>query len=315
MRDHPRSLPITPDLAALVGDSWVGASLEGSAASTGTYEFIREGTATIATSIEDRAQGAERVIPMADFAVGSLVAIRIGNERSSRSDSRASRTSTRCYQRNPTAHRTAHPRRVRQPQPTRIRHNASTPDPDTLHSASPRQRCSIRTYEATDRQQDDILAAGVRNDLNVDHGISGARASRPRFDRALDALHDGDTLVIMTLDRLGQSTQNTLAVARELRGRGADLRALNLGGGDVDTATPMGSMLFTIMAARTQMELEIKQERVVDSVAKRREGGKDLGERPRLITNGHIRHARRLIDGDATATTDSRDPGLSRATF
>ena len=72
MRDHPRSLPITPDLAALVGDSWVGASLEGSAASTGTHELIREGTATIATSIEDIAQGAERVIPMADFAVGVI---------------------------------------------------------------------------------------------------------------------------------------------------------------------------------------------------------------------------------------------------
>jgi len=67
--------------------------------------------------------------------------------------------------------------------------------------------------------------------------------------RALDALIDGDTLVITTLDRLGRSTQNRLAFADEFRGRGAGLRVLNLGGGDVDTATPMGSMLFTIMAA------------------------------------------------------------------
>ena len=46
------------------------------------------------------------------------------------------------------------------------------------------------------------------------------------------------------LDRLGRSTQNMLA--EELRGRGAGLRVLNLGG---DTATPMGSTLFTIIAA------------------------------------------------------------------
>ena len=39
-----------------------------------------------------------------------------------------------------------------------------------------------------------------------------------------------------------------------LRGRGAGLRVLNLGGGDVDTATPMGSMVFTVMAALAQME-------------------------------------------------------------
>ena len=106
-----------------------------------------------------------------------------------------------------------------------------------------------------------------------------------------------------------------LAFAEELRGRGAGLRVLNLGGGDVDTATPMGSMLFTIMAALGQMEHEIKRERVVDSIAKRREAGKDLGGRPQLITDSQIRNARRLIDAGETATTVSRDPGMSRATF
>jgi DNA invertase Pin-like site-specific DNA recombinase len=35
------------------------------------------------------------------------------------------------------------------------------------------------------------------------------------------------------------------------------LRVLNLGGGEVDTATLMGSMVFTVMAALAQMELEI----------------------------------------------------------
>ena len=52
-----------------------------------------------------------------------------------------------------------------------------------------------------------------------------------------------------TLDRLGRPTQNMLAFAEALRGRGAGLRVLNLGGGDVDTASPMGLMVFTVMAA------------------------------------------------------------------
>lgn len=59
--------------------------------------------------------------------------------------------------------------------------------------------------QSTDRQVTDLLAAGVRrDDLYVDHGVSGARASRPQLDRALDALEAGDTLVITTLDRLGR---------------------------------------------------------------------------------------------------------------
>lgn len=176
-------------------------------------------------------------------------------------------------------------------------------------------RVSTRDQSA-DRQEADLLAAGVRrDDLYIDHGVSGARASRPAFDRALNALIDGDTLVITTLDRLGRSTQNMLAFAQELRDRGAGLRVLNLGGGDVDTATPMGSMLFTIMAALAQMEHEIKRERVTDSIKKRRDAGMDLGGRPRRITDSQIRNAIRLVRSGEPAAQVARDLGMSRATF
>jgi DNA invertase Pin-like site-specific DNA recombinase len=170
--------------------------------------------------------------------------------------------------------------------------------------------------QSTDRQETDLLAAGVRrDDIYLDQGVSGARASRPQFDRALTALEAGDTLVITTLDRLGRSTQNMLDFAQGLRDRGAGLRVLNLGGGDVDTSTPMGSMLFTIMAALAQMEHDIKRERIVDSVSKRRDAGKDLGGRPRRVTDSQIRSALRLVEGGDPAAQVARDLGMSRATF
>jgi DNA invertase Pin-like site-specific DNA recombinase len=167
-----------------------------------------------------------------------------------------------------------------------------------------------------DRQIRDLLAAGVRrDDLYTDHGVSGARASRPAFNRALEALHEGDTLVITTLDRLGRSTVNMLGLAEELRARGINLRVLNLGGGNVDTGTPMGSMVFTVMAALAQMELEIKRERINDSVTKRRAAGKDLGGRRQHFSDSQISNARRLIDAGEAATHVARDLGMSRATL
>ncbi|MEJ1815929.1 recombinase family protein [Clavibacter michiganensis] len=176
-------------------------------------------------------------------------------------------------------------------------------------------RVSTRQQD-TDRQTTDLLAAGIRrDDLYVDHGVSGARASRPAFDEALRALHNGDTLVITTLDRLGRSTQNMLALAEDLRGRGASLRVLNLGGGDVDTVTPMGSMVFTVMAALAQMELEIKRERIADSVSKRRAAGKDLGGRRQAFTDSQIKNAARLIDAGESTAQVARDMGMSRATL
>jgi DNA invertase Pin-like site-specific DNA recombinase len=176
-------------------------------------------------------------------------------------------------------------------------------------------RVSTR-QQSTDRQEADLLAAGVRrDDLYVDRGVSGARASRPQFDRALDALQPGDTLVVTTLDRLGRSTQNMLAFAQELRDQGAGLRVLNLGGGDVDTSTPMGAMLFTVMAALAQMEYEIKRERVIDSINKRRDAGHNLGGRPRVVTDSQVASARRLLEGGAPVAQVARDLGMSRATL
>lgn len=168
----------------------------------------------------------------------------------------------------------------------------------------------------TDRQEADLLAAGVRrDDLYVDHGVSGAKASRVELDKALKALHDGDTLVVTTLDRLGRSTVNMLKLADEIRTRGAGLRVLNLGGGDVDTSTPIGAMVFTVMAALGQMELEIKRERITDSVSKRRAAGKDLGGRKAQFTDSQIRNARRLIESGEPAAQVARDLGMSRATL
>ncbi len=167
-----------------------------------------------------------------------------------------------------------------------------------------------------DRQVTDLLGAGVRkDDLYVDHGVSGARASRPGFDQAVGALQEGDTLVVTTLDRLGRSTQTMLELTQELRQRGVGLRVLNLGGGDVDTSTPMGSMVFTVMAALAEMELEIKRERVTDSIAKRRAAGGDLGGRRQQFTDSQIRSARRLIEAGQPAAQVARDLGMSRATL
>jgi DNA invertase Pin-like site-specific DNA recombinase len=167
-----------------------------------------------------------------------------------------------------------------------------------------------------DRQQADLLAAGVRrDDLYIDQGVSGARASRPEFDRAIAALHAGDTLVITTLDRLGRSTANMLELADRLRSLGVSLKVLNLGGDAVDTSTPIGSMLFTVMAALAQMELDIKRERINDSVSKRRAAGLDLGGRREKFTRSQLEKARKLIDGGEPATHVARDLGMSRATL
>lgn len=138
-------------------------------------------------------------------------------------------------------------------------------------------RISTRS-EGANQQELDLGAAGVSaGDLHIDRGDSLAHTPRPALDAALRALEDGDTFVVTTLDRLARSTGDVLTLATQLRAEGVALRVLDLDGVDVDTSTPAGSMLFTVLTALVQMESALKRERVLDSVSKRRASGIDSG--------------------------------------
>ncbi|GAA4375581.1 recombinase family protein [Paeniglutamicibacter cryotolerans] len=176
-------------------------------------------------------------------------------------------------------------------------------------------RVSTRGQDS-DRQVQDITAAGVRaDDMYVDNGVSGGKASRPAFDAARVALQPGDTLVVTTLDRLGRSTSNMLELATELERAGVNLRVLNLGGGDVDTGSPMGKLMFTVMAGLAEMELAIKTERIRDSNAKRAAAGGDLGGRPATHSDDSIHGAARDIKAGMSASAAAAKRGMSRATL
>ena len=106
-----------------------------------------------------------------------------------------------------------------------------------------------------------------------------------------------------------------LAVAAQLQTRRAELRVLDFAGNTVDTSTAAGSMLYTTLAALTQMERELKRERARDSVERRRHAGNGLGGRPLVFTDDQIRRAVRLVEEGQPAAKVAFDLGVSRATF
>ncbi|MFW6186446.1 MAG: recombinase family protein [Actinomycetota bacterium] len=81
----------------------------------------------------------------------------------------------------------------------------------------------------------------------------------------------------------------------------------------MDTATPMGSMVFTVMAALSPTERETTRERITDSVAKRRAAGHDLGGRRQLFTDSQLHHSLRLIEAEGHPGRPGS--GMSRATL
>ena len=130
-------------------------------------------------------------------------------------------------------------------------------------------------------QAERLRAAGCE-DVFTDKGVSGTQARRPRWDKCLENLQPGDTLVTVKLDRIGRSVINLLEVVTLLKDRGVDLVVLDQ---KIDTTTPMGWLIFTVLAAVAEFERALIIERTRDGqLAVRRRGNlrRSLGGTPVL---------------------------------
>jgi DNA invertase Pin-like site-specific DNA recombinase len=140
-----------------------------------------------------------------------------------------------------------------------------------------------------DLQIDALTKAGCKKLFQ--EKMSGSRAARPEFSKALDALREGDTLVVWKLDRLGRSVKNLVDLVGELHKQGVQFKSLT---DAIDTATPSGRFFFHVMASLAQMERELTIERTRAGLEIARKLGRK-GGRKRRMTDSKIESARKLL--------------------
>jgi DNA invertase Pin-like site-specific DNA recombinase len=167
-----------------------------------------------------------------------------------------------------------------------------------------------RPDQSLDRQHDALRDVGCERVFD-DHGVSGARASRPGLDAMLAYVRPGDTVVIQSLDRLGRTTRDLLTLIENLAAREIGLRILTLG---VDTRTPAGQLVLTVMAALAQMERDVLRERTIDGLAAARARGRN-GGRPRSLTDEQVEVAAEWHSDGRSAREIARLLGSSERTI
>lgn len=165
--------------------------------------------------------------------------------------------------------------------------------------------------QSLDRQEDELRAAGCERVFA--EAASGKRgAERPQWQACRDQLRAGDTLVVVELSRLGRHTGELSRLLDDLDERGVSLRILTLG---VDSGTPAGRLIFTVVGAVAEMERALLVERTHSGLAAARARGR-VGGRRRSITEAQMRRAQRLRDeGKLTMTEIGRVVGCSPASL
>ncbi|WP_214103261.1 recombinase family protein [Acrocarpospora catenulata] len=142
--------------------------------------------------------------------------------------------------------------------------------------------------------------------------LSGKNTDRPELAACLDYLRPGDTLVVLSLDRLGRSLQDLINIVGELRRRGVGFRSLHEA---LDTTTPGGRLVFHVFAALAEFIRELIVQGTHEGLAAARARGQRLGRPPAMDAEMVARARRLLTQPEETVASIAKLLGVSRATL
>ncbi len=96
--------------------------------------------------------------------------------------------------------------------------------------------------------------------LFIDHAESGAKTSRPQFNVMMDRVRNNefDAVLCWKFDRIGRSTIHLLSILGELNQAQVGFISIME---SIDTTTPMGKMMFSVIAALSEFERETIRQR------------------------------------------------------
>lgn len=109
---------------------------------------------------------------------------------------------------------------------------------------------------------------------------SGAARSRPELAKALNAVGQGDVLVVARLDRLARSLSHLLEIVEGLEAKGTGFRSL---GDPIDTTSAQGRLTLQILGAVAEFERQLIRERTKAGLASARAEGR-RGGNPALMS-------------------------------
>ena len=107
--------------------------------------------------------------------------------------------------------------------------------------------------------------------------ISGVKRDRPQLLEMLNYVREGDSIVVTKLDRIARSTKHLLEIVDLIQDKGVEFKVLNI---NLDTSTPTGKLMLTMLGAIATFEREMMLERQREGIQKAKADGRYKGRKP-----------------------------------
>lgn len=163
---------------------------------------------------------------------------------------------------------------------------------------APGRRIGYARVSTPDQRLDlqlSALKSAACDQVFTDHGVSGAKATRPGLDKALRQLRRDDVLIVFKLDRLGRSVLHLSDLLTRFEREGIHFWSLSEG---INTLTPGGKLIYHIFAATAEFQRDLIVENTLHGLRAARERGKRIG-RPHALDDAVIvgAHGRIMQEG------------------
>ncbi|HET7186129.1 MAG TPA: recombinase family protein [Terriglobales bacterium] len=125
----------------------------------------------------------------------------------------------------------------------------------------------------------------------IDAGVSGSKESRPQLNQLMTAAcrREFDIVAVHRFDRFARSTRHLLMALEEFKSLGVGFVSYSEA---LDTSTPLGAAMFTILGAISQLEKDIIRERVIAGLRHAKSKGIKLGRPAVPVDVDAVRAAR-----------------------
>ena len=170
--------------------------------------------------------------------------------------------------------------------------------------------------QLTENQREQIARAGydIAPKRFIEEQSSGSvpAEQRPGFQRLLERMDEGDTLVVTKLDRIGRDSIDVQQTVERFQSEGIRLVVLQLG--NLDLTSSAGALMVKMLAAVADFERDLIIERTQAGQARARAAGTHMG-RPSKTTPDQQRAIREALAAGATVSGMAASYQVSRATI
>lgn len=158
--------------------------------------------------------------------------------------------------------------------------------------------------------QEKALRESGANEIYVD-AFTGTKTDRPEFDKLMDRIQKGDTMIVTKLDRFARSMTQGSELVSDLVEKGIKVYILNIG---VMDNTPSSKLIRNVFFAFAEFERDMIVERTMEGKAIAKQNPDFREGRPKKYSRKQIEHALELLESNSYKQVEDMT-GISKSTL